>query len=118
MTIQNLCTKLAPLIKTHIFEKLTVDHLPYYSIYKRKKLIFYGETTKKRMNIINLSWALFLWQFDDVMPRLCLLFIDLCNVNYKQTCELEDRYENEICVLIQSLSKKPPDNPENLAQPC
>ena len=119
---ENLYAKLAPFIKTHIFEKLTVDHLPCYSIYKRKNLIFYGETTKKRKNITNLSWAQFLWQFDDgredVVPGLCLLFIDLCNVSYKETCELEDRYENEIYVLIQSLSKKPPDNPGNLAQPC
>ena len=41
-----LYAKLASFIKTHIFfEKLTVDHLPCYSIYKRKNLIFYGETT-------------------------------------------------------------------------
>ena len=52
------------------------------------------------------------------MPGLCLLFIDLQNVTYKATCELEDRYENEIYVLIQSLSKKPADNPGNLAQSC
>ena len=119
---ENLYAKLAPFIKNHIFEKLTVDHLPCYSIYKRKNLIFYGETTKKRKNITNLSWAQFLWQFDDgredVVPGLCLLFIDLHNVTYKETCELEDRYENEIYVLIQSLSKKPPVYPGNLAQPC
>ena len=63
-----------------------------------------------------------MWQFndgrEDVVLGLCLLFIDLCNVSYKETCEVEDRYENEIYVLIQSLSKKPPDNPGNLAQPC
>ena len=33
-------------------------------------------------------------------------------------CEIDERYENEIYVLIQSLSKKPPDNQGNLAQPC
>ena len=114
---ENLYAKLAPFIKTHIFEKLTVDHLPCYSIYKRKNLIFYGETTKKRKNITNLSWAQFLWQFDDgredVVPGLCLLFIDLCNVSYKETCELDNRCENKIYVLIQSLSKKAPDIPAN-----
>ena len=30
---ENLYAKLAPFIKTHIFEKLTVNHLPYYSSY-------------------------------------------------------------------------------------
>ena len=48
----------------------------------------------------------------------CLLFIDLQNVNYKETSELDDRYENEIYVLIQSLRKKTPHNPGNLVQPC
>ena len=61
-------------------------------------------------------------QFDDdredVMLGLCLLFFDLCNMSHKETCELDDRYENEIYVLIQLLSKKPPDNPGNLAQQC
>ena len=61
-----------------------------------------------------------MWQFDDgrehVVPGLCLLFIDLCNVSYKETCELENKYENEIYVLIESLSKKPPDNAGNVAQ--
>ena len=99
-----------------------VNHQLCYSIYKRKNFILHGETTKKRKNIANLSWAQFLWQFDndreDVVPGLCLFFIDLCNVSYKETCELEDRYENEIHIFIQSLSKKPPDNPESLAQPC
>ena len=68
-------------------------------------------------NITNLSWAQFLWQFDnareDAVPGLCLLFIDPCNVSYKETCELKDRYENEIDALNQSLSKKPPYNPGN-----
>ena len=111
---EHLYAKLALFIKNHIFEKLTVDHLPFYSIYKRKNLIFYGET-KNRKNITNLSWAQFWWQFDngeeDVAPELCLLFIDLCNVSYKETCELKDRYVNEIYVLIQSSSKKQPNNP-------
>ena len=44
---ENLYAKLAHFIKTHIFEKLTVYHLPCYSIYKRKNLIFYGETTTR-----------------------------------------------------------------------
>ena len=68
----------------------------------------------------NLSWVQFLWQFDDgredVVPGLCLLFIDLQNVSYKETRDLDDRYENEIYVLIQSLSKKPPKYPGNLVQ--
>ena len=68
-------------------------------------MIFYGETTKKRKNITNLRQVQFLWQFDngreDVMPGLCLLIIDLCNMTYNITCELDDRFENGIYVLIQ-----------------
>ena len=52
------------------------------------------------------------------MPGLCSLCIDLCNVSYKETYELDDRYENEIYVLIHSLREKPPDNPADLAQSC
>ena len=119
---ENLYAKLAPFMKNHSFEKLTEDHLSSYSIYKGKNLIFYGETTKKSKNITNLSWAPFLWRFDngreDVAPGLCLLFIDLCNVSYKETCELDDRFENEMNVLTQSLSKKPSDSPGNLVQAC
>ena len=63
-----------------------------------------------------------MWQFDDgredVVSGLCLLFIDLYNVKYKKTCELKDRYENENYVHTQSLSKKPPDDPGSLSQPC
>ena len=63
-----------------------------------------------------------MWQFDDdredVVPGLCLLFIDLCNVSYKETYELDNRYENEIYVLILSLRKKPPNNSEHLVQLC
>ena len=50
------------------------------------------------------------------MPGLCLLFIDLQNVTYKDTCKLENRYENEIYALIQSLSKKSFEQNNNLVQ--
>ena len=63
-----------------------------------------------------------MWQIDDggedVVLGVCLWFIDLCNVSHKETCELEDKYENENYVLIQSSKKKPPNNQENVAQPC
>ena len=89
-----------------------MDYLTCYSAYKRDNLIFYGEPVRKHINITNLSWAQFLWRFndgrEDVVPGLCLLFIDLRSVTYKDTCKIENRYENEIYVLIQSLSKKPP----------
>ena len=51
INVGNLYTKFAPFIKNHSFEKLTVDNLPCYSIYKRKNLIFFGETTKKRKTL-------------------------------------------------------------------
>ena len=69
-----------------------------------------------------MSLAQFLWQFndgrEDVVPGLCFLFIDLRSVTYKDTCKIENRYENEIYVLIQSLSKKPSEQNNNLVQKC
>ena len=44
---ENLYAKLAPCIKNHIFEKLVVDHLPCYSIYKRKNLIFMAKQLRR-----------------------------------------------------------------------
>ena len=52
------------------------------------------------------------------MQGPCLLFIDLQNVTYKDTCKIENRYENKIYVLIQSLSKKPSEENNNLVQKC
>ena len=69
-----------------------------------------------------MSWAQFLWQFnddrEDVVPGLCLLFIDLQNVMYKDTCKIENKYENKINVLIQSLSKKTSEQNNNLVEKC
>ena len=119
---ESLYVALALFIKNYVFEQLTVDHIPCYSIYKRKILIFYGETPKKRKNFTNLSWVQLLWQFDDVrediIPGPCLLFIDLCNVNYKEIRKLHNRYENKINALVQSWRKKSPNNLGNLVQPC
>ena len=39
-------------------------------------------------------------------------------MTYKDTCKIENRYENEIYVLIQSLSKKPSEQNNNLVQKC
>ena len=44
---ENLYAKLAPFIKNHIFEKLTVDDLPCYSSYKRKNLIFMAKQLRR-----------------------------------------------------------------------
>ena len=39
-------------------------------------------------------------------------------MTYKGTCKIENRYENEIYVLIKSLSKKPSEQINNLVQKC
>ena len=52
------------------------------------------------------------------MPGLCLLFSHLQNVTYKDTCKIENRYENEIFVLIQSFSKKQSEQNNNLDKKC
>ena len=57
----NMFSKVSSFIKSHIFDKLAMNHLTCYSAYKRDNLIFYGEPVKKHKNIINLSWAQFLW---------------------------------------------------------
>ena len=118
----NMFSKVSCFIKSHIFDKLAMNHVKCYSAYKRDNLIFYGEPVRKHKNITNLSWAHFLWQFndgrEDVVPGQCLLFIDLQNVTYKDTCKIENRYENEIYVLIQSLSEKPSVENNNLVQKC
>ena len=99
-----------------------MDHLTCYSAYKRDNLIFYGESVRKRKHITNVSWAEFLWQYkdgnEDMVPGKCLLFVDLRNVTYQHHCSDENRYENEIYVLIQSLSKKPSQQNDNLVQQC
>ena len=42
--------------------------------------VFFGDLVRKNKNITNLSWAQFLWRFndgrEDVVPGLYLLFID------------------------------------------
>ena len=114
----NMFSKVSSFIKSHIFDDLAVNHMTYYSVYKRDNLIFY----RKYKNIANLSWAQFLWQYNnvskDIVLGLCLLFIDLRNVIYKDTCTIENRYEKEIYVLIQSLSKKASQQNNNLVQKC
>ena len=63
-----------------------------------------------------------MWQFNDgrenIVPGLCLLFIDIRNVTCTDICKIENRYENEIYVLIQSLSKKASEQNNNLVQKC
>ena len=63
-----------------------------------------------------------MWQLtngrDDVVQGLCLLFVDLQNVTYKDTCKIEKRYENEIYVVIPSLNLKPSEQNKNLIQKC
>ena len=39
-------------------------------------------------------------------------------MTYKDTCKIENRYENNIYVLIQSLSKKSSEQNSNLVQSC
>ena len=84
--------------------------------------MFYGEPVRKHKHITNLSWTQFLWQFndgrEDLMQGLCLLLFDLQNVTYKNTYRIENRYENKIYVLIQSLSKKPSEQNSNLVLKC
>ena len=53
-----------------------------------------------------------------MVPGKCLLFIDLRNVTYQHHCLDENRYENEIYVLIQSLSKKPSQQNKSFVQQC
>ena len=85
-------------------------------------MIFYGETTKIRKNITHLSWAEIQWIYKsgqvDIVPGQCLLFVDLSNVNYKDTCNIEHRYDNDIYVIVRSLQNRPPNNYGKLAQSC
>ena len=37
---------------------------------------------------------------------------------HKDTCKIENRYENKTYVLIQSMSKKPSEQNNNLVQEC
>ena len=45
----------------------------------------------------------------DIVPGKCLSFVDLRNVNYKDTCNIEHRYNNDIYVIVRSLQNKPPN---------
>ena len=122
-TIENTdLSDISSYIESHVFDKVTVDNLTCYSAYKRDNLIFYAESVRNRKHITNLSWAEFLWQYKDgstdVVPGKCLLFIDLRNVTYQHHCSDENKYENEIYVLIQSLSKKPSQENKSFVQQC
>ena len=43
----NMFFKVSSFIKSHIFDKFALNHVTYYSAYKRDNLIFYGEPVRK-----------------------------------------------------------------------
>ena len=75
-----------------------------------------------RKNITNSSWAEIQWIYKcgqvDIVPGQCLLFIDLSNVNYKNTCNNKHRYNNDIYVIVRSLQNRSLNNNGKLAQSC
>ena len=83
----NMFSKVSSFIKSYIFDKLALYNVTCYSAYKHDNLIFNGEPVRKHKNTSTLSWAQFLWQFndgkEDVVPGLCLLLIDLQNVMFQ-----------------------------------
>ena len=55
----NMFSKVSSFIKSHIFDKLAVNYVTCYSIYKRDNLKFYRKPVRKHKNITNLSWVQF-----------------------------------------------------------
>ena len=69
---EHLFAKLVPFMNKYIFANFTDNYVSCDSTHKCNNLYFYGETTKIRKNVLNLSWTEIQWIYKSVRGDIVL----------------------------------------------